>query len=189
MAVMRELMARHPNVLFVAAAGNDSRPLEQLDPSKDLAANSLPNLVVVAASDAEGRPASMTNYGKTANLAAQGADVMSTIPGAGYSRMSGTSMAAPQVTNLAGRMLVLDPALSPTALKRLMADSSDVRADWQGKVASGGTINMERATRLAGLTGLVRGGKTVEQAADQLGLWGTERQKLVKLVQGYLAEG
>lgn len=189
MAVMRELMARHPNVLFVAAAGNDSRPLEQLDPSKDLAANSLPNLVVVAASDAEGRPASMTNYGKTATLAAQGADVMSTIPGAGYSPMSGTSMAAPQVTNLSARMLVLDPSLSPTALKRLMADSSDVRADWQGKVAAGGTINMERATRLAGLTGLVRAGKTPEQAADQLGLWGTERQKLVTLVKGYLAEG
>lgn len=98
-------------------------------------------------------------------------------------------MAAPQVTNLAARMLVLDAALSPPALKRLMADSSDVRADWQGKVAAGGTINSERATRLAGMTGLVRAGKTVEQAADQLGLKGTERQKLVKRVQGYLSEG
>jgi subtilisin family serine protease len=189
MAVMRELMARHPQVLFVAAAGNDSRPLEQLDPNLELAANRLPNLVVVAASDEQGRPASMTNYGSTAGLAAQGADVMSTIPGAGYSRMSGTSMAAPQVTNLSARMLVLDPALSPTALKRLMTDSSDVRADWQGKVASGGTINMERAARLAALTGLVRGGKTVEAAAAQLGLTGTERQKLVALVNGYLQEG
>jgi subtilisin family serine protease len=189
MAVMRDLIARHPGVLFVAAAGNDSKSLEQLDPNLELAANSFPNLVVVAASDAEGRPASMTNHGRTAGLAAQGADVMSTIPGAGYSKMSGTSMAAPQVTNLAARMMVLDPQLSPTALKRLMADTSDVRPEWQGKVGSGGTINMERATRLAALTGLVRGGKTPEAAADQLGLSGTERGKLVALVQGYLREG
>jgi len=189
MAVMRDVIARHPDVLFVAAAGNDSKPLEQVDPNLELAANSLPNLVVVAASDAEGRPASMTNYGRTANLAAQGVEVMSAIPGAGYSPMSGTSMAAPQVTNLAGRMLVLDPQLSPTALKRLMADTSDMRADWQGKVASGGPINVERATRLAALTGLVRGGKTVEAAADQLGLRGTERERLVALVNGYLREG
>jgi hypothetical protein len=84
---------------------------------------------------------------------------------------------------------VLDPDLSPTALKQLMADTSDVRADWQGKVASGGTINMERATRLAALTGLVRGGKTPEAAADQLGLRGTERTRLVELVNRYLREG
>ncbi len=189
MAVMRDVMARHPNVLFVAAAGNDSKSLDQVDPNLELAANSLPNLVVVAASDAEGRPASMTNHGRTVNLAAQGADVMSTIPGAGYNPMSGTSMAAPQVTNVAGRMLVLDPQLSPTALKRLMTDTSDVRADWQGKVTAGGTLNVERATRLAALTGLVRGGKTPEAAADQLGLRGTERTRLVDLVNGYLREG
>jgi hypothetical protein len=84
---------------------------------------------------------------------------------------------------------VLDPDLSPTALKQLMADTSDVRADWQGKVASGGTINVERAARLAALTGLVRGGKTPEAAADQLGLRGTERTRLVELVNGYLREG
>jgi hypothetical protein len=38
MAVMRDVMARHPNVLFVAAAGNDSKPLEQVDPNLELAA-------------------------------------------------------------------------------------------------------------------------------------------------------
>jgi subtilisin family serine protease len=189
MAVIRDAIARHPDVLFVAAAGNDSKSLDQVDPNLELAANSLPNLAVVAATDAEGRLASMSNYGPTATLAARGVDVVSTIPGAGYSPMSGTSMAAPQVTNLAGRMLVLDPNLSPTALKRLMSDASDVSADWQGKVASGGTVNEERATRLAALTGLVRGGKTPEAAADQLGLTSTERTRLVDLVNGYLREG
>lgn len=56
-------------------------------------------------------------------------------------------------------------------------------------MASGGTINEERATRLAALTGLVRGGKTPEAAADQLGLRGPERTRLVALVDGYLREG
>jgi hypothetical protein len=35
----------------------------------------------------------------------------------------------------------------------------------------------------------VRGGKTPEAAADQLGLRGTERARLVALVNGYLRKG
>lgn len=87
------------------------------------------------------------------------------------------------------RAVVADGKVTEAEWNGVLRPQADVRADWQGKVASGGTINVERATRLAALTGLVRGGKTPEAAADQLGLRGTERTRLVELVNSYVREG
>ncbi|HLL56189.1 MAG TPA: S8 family serine peptidase [Myxococcaceae bacterium] len=185
--VMKDVMARHPNVLFVAACGNDNRSLDSYDKNRFLAANDLPNLVVVAASDATGNKADFSNYGPQATLAARGADVLSTIPGSRYERMSGTSMAAPEVVNASAKCLLLDPGLRPTQLKQLLTDTTDTKASWAGKVASGGVINPERAFKLAGLTGLMRGGKTAEAAAEQLGLRGSERTRLIALAAKYVA--
>jgi subtilisin family serine protease len=183
---MKALIARHPDVLFVAAAGNDNRALDSYDPNSFLCDNDLPNLAVVAASDARGERASFSNYGKTATLAARGTDVLSTIPGASYNRISGTSMAAPAVVNAAAKCLLLDPGLSPAQLKSLLADTSDKSAKWAGADQAGGVIDPARAFELAALTGLARRGSTLDAAADRLGLFGTQRTALLALAPKFL---
>ena len=54
------------------------------------------------------------------NVHADGFEVESTIPGGQRLKFSGTSMAAPQVTNLAGKLFALDPALTPESAKALI---------------------------------------------------------------------
>src|SRR5262249_49145462 len=108
------------------------------------------------------------------------------IPGAQYEALSGTSMAAPAVVNAAAKCLVLDPGLSPDAVKRLLADTSDRRADWNGVVQSGGPINSARASTLAALTRLVPKGETPPAAAARLGLTREDRAQLLPLVSRYV---
>jgi subtilisin family serine protease len=112
--------------------------------------------------------------------------VLSTIPGAGYEAISGTSMAAPAVVSAAAKCLVLDPGLSPEAVKRLLADTSDHRDDWAGAVQAGGPINSARACQLAALTGLVRRGETPQAAAAKLGLTREDRALQLPLVSRYV---
>jgi len=184
--VFREAMARHPQVLFVAAAGNDGRSLESYDRESFLPAGEYPNLAVVSSADADGAPSGFTNHGPTAHLAARGSEVLSTVPGGGYDVISGTSMAAPEVTGTAAKVMILDPALSPAQTRRLLAETSDQSPQWEGKVQAGGTLNPARAFRLAGLCGLVRGGMTPGAAAARLGVHGQERARLLPLIPAYL---
>ena len=73
----------------------------------------LPNLLVVAAVDQSGRPTDFTSYGGVVDVWANGYDVESFVPGGMRQRMSGTSQAAPQGTNLAAKILAIDPSLTP----------------------------------------------------------------------------
>lgn len=186
--VMRVVLARHPETLFVVACGNDGRALEDYDPEAFLAANALPNLAVVAACDAAGDPAPFTNFGACATHAARGTDVLSSIPQAQYGKISGTSMAAPQVVNVAAKCWLLDPALGPTGLKVALALTSDVRERWRGKVASGGPLNAARAYALAALTGRVRRGEPAQEAAARLKTGGEERAWLLEALPKLLRQ-
>jgi subtilisin family serine protease len=51
---------------------------------------------------------------------ANGFEVDSVIPGGERLKLSGTSMAAPQVANLAAKLLALDPKLSATQVKAMI---------------------------------------------------------------------
>jgi hypothetical protein len=100
-----------PGILFVCAAGNSDSNAgfdESMPASFDL-----PNLLVVGAVDQAGDETSFTSYGKTVLVDADGYHVVSTVPGGAHIRMSGTSMAAPMVTNLAAKLIALDPKLTP----------------------------------------------------------------------------
>ncbi|MEO8484755.1 MAG: S8 family serine peptidase [Betaproteobacteria bacterium] len=122
-----EAMASAPGILFVAAAGNanaDSSFAEAVP--ADIV---LPNLVTVGAVDKAGDEAPFTSYGKTVVVHANGYLVESTIPGGERIPESGTSMSAPQVTNLAAKILAVNPSLAPPQVIAIIRDTAETTAD------------------------------------------------------------
>jgi hypothetical protein len=100
-----------PNTLFVTAAGNsDSNPAFDEDVPSSL---HLPNLITVGAVNHAGDETSFTSYGDTVVVDADGYEVESYVPGGARMKLSGTSMASPNVVNLAAKLFALDPSLTP----------------------------------------------------------------------------
>jgi subtilisin family serine protease len=100
-----------PDTLFVAAAGNsDSNAGFGGDVPASL---HLPNLITVGAVNQAGDETSFTSYGDTVVVHADGYNVESFVPGGARLKLSGTSMATPNVVNLAAKLFAMDPKLTP----------------------------------------------------------------------------
>lgn len=100
-----------PDTLFVAAAGNSD---SNAGFGGDIPASlHLPNLITVGAVNQAGDETGFTSYGDTVVVHADGYNVESYVPGGAKLRISGTSMATPQVANLAAKLFALDPQLTP----------------------------------------------------------------------------
>lgn len=126
---MKKAMRSAPDILFVPAAGNTDNDVEfttRLPSSIDL-----PNVLTVGAVDQAGEATSFTSYGETVRAHANGFEVESYVPGGDRLKLSGTSMAAPNVTNLAAKLFALDPSLTPEAVVQLILDGADRREDGQ----------------------------------------------------------
>jgi subtilisin family serine protease len=121
---LRDAMASAPEILFIAAAGNsdNDNEFDEFIPSSI----DLPNLMTVAAVDQAGEEASFTTLGKV-DVHANGFEVDSYVPGGDRLKFSGTSMAAPNVANLAGKLLALDPSLDVATLRELIEGAADER--------------------------------------------------------------
>lgn len=89
----------------------------------------LPNLLTVGAVDRSGAETGFTSYGPTVAVHAYGYQVESFIPGGATMRVSGTSAAAPAVTNLAAKLFALDPSLKPADVVELIKQGADRSAD------------------------------------------------------------
>jgi subtilisin family serine protease len=64
---------------------------------------------------------SFSNYGaRTVDLFAPGSDIYSTVPGGGYERNSGTSMAAPVVSGVAALLMAYFPSLTAADVRRIL---------------------------------------------------------------------
>lgn len=124
---LTKAFASAPEILFVTAAGNSNSDAS-FDESVP-ASIVLPNLLTVGAVDQAGDEASFTSYGPTVKVHANGYQVESTIPGGERIAESGTSMAAPQVTGLAAKMLAVNPKLQPADLIRIIVATADKTPD------------------------------------------------------------
>jgi subtilase family protein len=127
---LHDAMAAASDILFVVAAGNfdADNTFRELAP----AAFDLPNMITVAAVDRAGDEAAFTSYGKV-DVYANGYEVRSFVPGGYEIPGSGTSMASPQVANLAAKLLALTPALTVTELRRAIVESADEKTIGPGK--------------------------------------------------------
>lgn len=116
-----------PEILFVCAAGNSDadNSFEESIPSSF----TLPNLLTVSAVDLAGDEAAFTTYGSNVAVSANGYQVPSTIPGGGTVNASGTSMASPNVANLAAKLIALDPTLTPAETIDLIRAGATASAD------------------------------------------------------------
>jgi subtilisin family serine protease len=124
---LTKAFASAPEILFVTAAGNSNQDASFVE---DIPAGiSLPNLMTVGAVDKAGDEASFTSYGPTVVAHANGYQVDSVIPGGEKLAESGTSMASPQVTNLAAKILAVDPALTPPEVIALIRDTAQRTPD------------------------------------------------------------
>jgi subtilisin family serine protease len=141
-------------VVFVAAAGNSSDDARRYHPA------GLETAITVAASDANDRLASFSNWGNKIDVAAPGVDVLSlraagttrsTVVGNDYVRMSGTSMAAPHVSGLAALVLALHPEFSTEQVRQaIRASASDVAAAGFDPDFGYGRVNAAAAAALGG---------------------------------------
>jgi subtilisin family serine protease len=122
-AGLREALESAPGILFVVAAGNSNNNVkfDEMAPSSF----QLPNMISVGAVDEAGEETSFSSFGPMVNVHANGYEVESDIPGGKKVKLSGTSMASPEVTNLAGKLFALDPALTPPEAKALIVDGCD----------------------------------------------------------------
>lgn len=126
-AGLTRAFASAPGILFVTAAGNSNSDASFVE---DMPADIvLPNLITVGAVDKAGDEAPFTSYGATVKVHANGYQVESVLPGGVKVALSGTSMASPQVVNLAAKLLAVRPKLSPEAVIKLITETADRTPD------------------------------------------------------------
>jgi subtilisin family serine protease len=136
-------------MLFVAAAGNDSKDTRCYPVYP--ASFDLPNVISVAASDNRDELATFSNYGSSSvHLAAPGVGICSTVNNANlYGYREGTSMAAPFVSGAAA-LLWSRCDLGTAALKQALIDSVDRPLGLQDKTISRGRLNVANAVKACG---------------------------------------
>ena len=124
---LEKAFASAPEILFITAAGNSNQNASFAeDAPADIV---LPNLLTVGAVDKAGDEASFTSYGPTVKVHANGYQVESYLPGGDRVAYSGTSMASPQVANLAGKILAVNPALTPPQVIDIIVSTADKTPD------------------------------------------------------------
>jgi len=122
---LREAIASAPEILFVAGSGNEDNnaDFEEYIP----AGLNLPNLITAGAVDQAGEETSFSTFGKTVAVHANGFQVESVLPGGDRVKFSGTSMASPQVANLAAKLFALKPELTVAQVRQAIVDTAERR--------------------------------------------------------------
>ncbi len=142
------------NALPVAAMGN-SASSPALEPARWYSALS------VAAVDQTGAKASFSSYGPETDVAAPGVGILSTLPtyrvtlnqwySQNYDALSGTSMATPVVSGLAGLVLSRNPSLTAAQVKGIIEASAGDGKTFTPELGFG-VVNAAKALALAAHT-------------------------------------
>jgi len=146
---LRAAIAGAPDILFVAGSGNEdnSADFQEYIP----AGLELPNLITAGAVDTAGQETSFSTFGKTVVVHANGFEVDSYVPGGVRMKLSGTSMASPQVANLAAKLIALKPALKASELKALILQGAERMNGADGKPGRVVLIHPRKSAELAGI--------------------------------------
>jgi subtilisin family serine protease len=140
-----------PKTLFVFAAGNDGLNNDEYGTSPTNIKSD--NTISVAALLGIDALAVFSNFGaKMVEVAAPGVGIVSTVPGNEYLSVSGTSQAAPYVTNCAAQIKDANANLSPLEIKKVIMGTVDIKDFLKGRVQTSGVVNTARAVRASELS-------------------------------------
>ena len=131
----RYVFEQCPNTLFVISAGNSNRDIVEYG---DVPASfDLPNVVAVGAVDRFGNWATFTSSNPDrVTVFDHGVEVPSVIPTGETVPLSGTSMASPNVANLATKILSVAPSLEPAQVAAIIRETGEpIDAPFYGSIA------------------------------------------------------
>ncbi len=153
----KKTLEKYPHILFIFSAGNSGLNNEEFHhyPSKI----KLPNTISVAAMNGEFL-ATFSNYGsKHVDIGAPGVAILSLIPRAYtnqtsdiYSPSSGTSMAAPYISNLAAQISNANPRLKASEIKRIILETGIEKTYLKEKLLSSSIVDNKKALKAAFLS-------------------------------------
>jgi len=162
--------ASDAGVIFVSAAANDGK---NNDKTSVYPANAVfENTITVAASGPNDEKPSWSNYGKAkVALASPGLNIMSTLPGAKYGNLSGTSMATPLVAGLVALLKSQDSTLTGVKIRSLLQ-------------STGAKVSIETACNCrvdagSAMTALLNKAAYLAPAAGTLAINATQKIELV----------
>ncbi len=142
-------LAEKKGILFVAAAGNEKSNMDKKGyyPAR----YKLNNILPVTATDPADEVLKSSNWGKkTVHKSAPGIDILSTLPGGRYGRMTGTSQATAVATGAA--VLIMDYYKNKTArfvIKHLKM-TGDLKSSLKGKTSQSRRLNIFKALQARG---------------------------------------
>jgi subtilisin family serine protease len=126
--------ARSLGAIVVAGVGNDNSSNYFYPAGYD-------GVLSVGATASDDQKADFSNYGDWVNVFAPGDKICSTLPNNAYGNLSGTSMACPFVSGLAGLLIAKEPELTNDEIIERIKNYSDnidsVNALYAGKLGSG----------------------------------------------------
>jgi subtilisin family serine protease len=143
--------AANAGLLFVAAAGNSSLNLES---SPSYPASYTNNNIISVASTTNSETATLSgfsNYGTVSvDIAAPGSNIVSTYPDDSYVYLSGTSMAAPQISGIAILLqAVCNGSLSYSQVRNTILSTGVTYAGLADKVSTSALANAANAVAAA----------------------------------------
>lgn len=134
---------------FVAAAGNNGFDNDNPNFTNFPSSYNIPGVISVAATDNRDQLAGFSNFGaQTVELGAPGVNVLTTTEGGGWNFESGTSYASPVVAGAVALLKTIKPNASAVEIREALFNSVDALPSLQGRVRSGGRLNIARAIQV-----------------------------------------
>jgi hypothetical protein len=131
-------------ILIVCATGNEGRD-NDVEPHYPSAYES-DNIIAVGISDRNDELPGWSDYGlNSVDLAAPGAQILTTTINNEYTTVSGASFASPHVAGIAALLKSYFPGISRQEVKGNILGSVEARSTMEGKLLAGGRVNAYRS--------------------------------------------